>query len=57
MSNVKSLRRRLERIEARLTEAKRPLYIFDDGQDENLPERIRQAKAEGREVIVVRWAS
>jgi hypothetical protein len=55
MSTVKALRRRLDRIEAWLNEQQTPLYIFDDSQDENLHERIRQAEAGGRQVIVVRW--
>ena len=54
---IKTLRRRLDRLESDRSGNQPVLMIWDDGVDPDIELQAEKAKREGRQVMVLRWQS
>ena len=52
---IKTLQRRLDRLETDRRGDRSVLLLWDDGDDPNIEHKAEKAQREGRRVIVLRW--
>jgi hypothetical protein len=54
---LRHLRRRLDRIEADRQPKLPPLILWHDGDDRDIQRQAEIARAQGRQVMLIRWRS